>query len=62
MRTTIVDTIQQEAVKAKPKKEAIENDLKLAKERAVRQDLMKMRGKVDFWPGYQTVVVPPHAE
>ena len=42
-----------EALGVKTKKEAVEIGLKLAKERAARQDLRKMRGKVEFWPGYK---------
>ncbi len=58
MRTNIEidDTLMKDAMKAlgvKTKKEAVEIGLKLAKERAARQDLQKMRGKVEFWPGYK---------
>lgn len=42
-----------EALGVKTKKEAVEIGLKLAKERAARQDIRKMRGQVDFWPGYK---------
>ena len=52
----IDDTLMKDAMKAlgvKTKKEAVEIGLKLAKERAARQDLQKMRGKVEFWPGYK---------
>ncbi len=58
MRTNIEidDKLMKEAMRAlgvKTKKEAVEIGLKLAKERAARQDLQKMRGTVDFWPGYK---------
>ena len=54
MRTNIEidDTLMKDAMQAlgvKTKKEAVEIGLKLAKERAARQDLQKMRGKVEFW-------------
>lgn len=60
LRTNIEidDTLMKDAMKAlgvKTKKEAVEVEigLKLAKERAARQNLQKMRGKVEFWPGYK---------
>ena len=58
MRTNIEidDALMKEAMQAlgvRTKKEAVEIGLKLAKERAARQDMQKMRGQVDFWPGYK---------
>jgi len=37
----------------KTKKEAVKIGLKSDQERTARQDIRKMRGKVDFWPGYR---------
>jgi len=41
------------ALSVKSEKEATEAGLKLVLERAAKQNMTKMKGKVKLWPGYK---------